>query len=87
MLLTAHPQEWSAYVQRLADINWRKSVGASVNPLWDNVCIVAGSVVSNRQARRAVFTVLKREIGLPLSNQDASLLHSLGREMATPIAR
>ena len=67
-------------MQRLADINWRKSVGASVNPLWDNVCIVAGSVVSNRQARRAVFTVLRREIGLPLSNQDASLLHSLERE-------
>ena len=86
-VLTDYPQEWHAYVQRLADIDWRKSVGASVNPLWDNVCIVAGSVVSNRQARRAVLAVLKRELGLHLPNQEASLLHSLGREMATPIAR
>lgn len=80
VLLTAHPQEWSAHVQRLADVDWRKAVGASVNPLWDNVCIVAGSVVSNRQARRAVLAVLQRELGLPLSSQDANLLHSLERE-------
>jgi len=80
-VLTDYPQEWHAYVQRLADIDWRKSVGASVNPLWDNVCIVAGSVVSNRQARRAVLAVLKRELGLHLPNQEASLLHSLEREV------
>jgi len=80
-LLTEYPLEWHAYVRRLADIDWRKSVGASVNPLWDNVCIVAGSVVSNRQARRAVLAVLKRELGLHLPNQEASLLHSLEREM------
>lgn len=84
VLLTTYPQEWSAYVQRLANIDWRKAVGASVNPLWDNVCIVAGSVVSNRQARRAVLAVLKRELGLPLSHQNTSLLHSLGKEVAAP---
>ena len=80
-VLTEYPLEWHAYVQRLADIDWRKSAGASVNPLWDNVCIVAGSVVSNRQARRAVLAVLKRELGLHPSNQEASLLRSLEREV------
>jgi len=80
-LFTEYPLEWHAYVRRLEDIDWRKSVGASVNPLWDNVCIVAGSVVSNRQARRAVLAVLKRELGLHLPNQEASLLHSLEREV------
>lgn len=78
---TEHPHEWNTYIQRLANIDWRKSVGASVNPLWDNVCIVAGSVVSNRQARRAVLAVLKQELGLQLSSQDTSILHSLGRKV------
>jgi DNA-sulfur modification-associated/Mrr N-terminal domain len=81
VLLTEYPLEWRTHVQRLVDIDWRKSVGASVNPLWDNVCIVAGSVVSNRQARRAVLAVLKRELGQHQSNQETSLLHSLEREV------
>jgi len=34
-------------------------VGATVNPLWDNVCMTAGSVVSNRQARAQTLAVLK----------------------------
>lgn len=82
VLFTKHSQDWSVYVERLADIDWRKSVGASVNPLWDNVCIVAGSVVSNRQARRAVLAVLKREIGLPLTLQETGLMLNLGKPAA-----
>jgi DNA sulfur modification protein DndB len=79
-VFTAYPREWRTYVQRLADIDWRKSVGASVNPLWDNVCIVAGSVVSNRQARIAVLAVLKRQLDLPLSIQEVNVLNSLERK-------
>ena len=47
----------------LEKIDWRKSVDGSANPLWDDVCITAGSVVSNRQARAATLAVLLREIG------------------------
>ena len=36
---------------------------SSANPLWDAVCITAGSVVSNRQARAATLAILLREIG------------------------
>jgi DNA sulfur modification protein DndB len=62
-LLHQHPRDWREKLTRLRDIDWRKSVGAKVNPLWDNVCITAGSVVSNRQARAQTLAVLKELTG------------------------
>jgi len=63
MLLTRYPEGWQRKLKLLEKIDWRKSVGGSPNPLWDAVCITAGSVVSNRQARAATLAVLLREIG------------------------
>ena len=62
-LLAKYPEGWHGKLQHLEKIDWRKSVGTSANPLWDDVCITAGSVVSNRQARAATLAVLLREIG------------------------
>ncbi len=45
--------------------------------MWDNVCIVAGSVVSNRQARVATQAVLKYQLELPLSNQERQVISNL----------
>jgi hypothetical protein len=45
-----------------------------VNPVWDNVCITAGSVVSNRQARVQTLAVLKKTLGLPIAAREEKLL-------------
>jgi len=68
ILQDAHPDGWKEKLQALRKIDWRKSVGSAVNPLWDNVCITAGSVISNRQARAATLAVLLREIGISNEN-------------------
>ena len=62
-LLAKYPEDWPARLRLLEKIDWRKSVDGSANPLWDAVCITAGSVVSNRQARAATLAILLREIG------------------------
>ena len=62
-LLEKYPDDWQQKLKLLENIDWRKSVDSSANPLWDAVCITAGSVVSNRQARAATLAVLLREIG------------------------
>ena len=61
-LLAKCPEDWQKKLKLLEKIDWRKSVGGSANPLWDDVCITAGSVVSNRQARAATLAVLLQEI-------------------------
>jgi DNA sulfur modification protein DndB len=70
-LIDQYPDTWKQKLSMLADIDWRKSVGHKVNPLWDNVCITAGSVVSNRQARAETLAVLKRKLGLDTSEENA----------------
>jgi DNA sulfur modification protein DndB len=73
-LIDAHPSDWQNHLKPLKDVDWRKSVGAKVNPLWDNVCITAGSVVSNRQARVQTLAVLKNILGLKVSPREEKLL-------------
>jgi len=63
-LIEEYPKDWQKRLEPLRNVDWRKSVGAKVNPLWDNVCITAGSVVSNRQARVQTLAVLKKVLGL-----------------------
>lgn len=63
-LIEHHPNEWRDKLAHVKEIDWRKSVGSKVNPVWDNVCITAGSVVSNRQARAETLSVLKQLIGV-----------------------
>jgi DNA sulfur modification protein DndB len=70
LLIEAHPSAWEAKLQILRDLDWRKSVGNKVNPEWENVCITAGSVLSNRQARVATLAVLKGKLSLELTGQE-----------------
>ena len=50
VLIESYPRDWQTRLEPLRKVDWRKAVGSKVNPLRDNVCITAGSVVSNRQA-------------------------------------
>lgn len=69
-LIEAHPDKWEQKLAALKHVDWRKSVGNKVNPQWENVCITAGSVLSNRQARVATLAVLKDVVGLELTGQE-----------------
>ena len=73
-LIQTYPDEWRHKLEALRDIDWRKSVGNKVNPEWENVCITAGSVLSNRQARVATLGVLKHKVGLELSGPEAQVI-------------
>ena len=64
LIFEYYPDSWKEKIDLLADIDWRKSVATKVNPLWDGVCISAGSVFSNRQARLATFEVLADKVGV-----------------------
>ena len=75
-LIEEYPKDWQKQLQPLGDVDWRKSVGSRVNPTWDNVCIVAGSVVSNRQARVQTLAVLKNILGLSISAREQKLIRS-----------
>lgn len=81
-LLLQYPSEWQHRLSALSAVDWRKSVGSGVNPLWDNVCIVAGSVVSNRQARKATEAVLKQVLGLSLGVQERQIMTTMNRMSA-----
>lgn len=61
--------DWGQRMARLKDIDWSKK-----NPEWDNICIVANSVVSNRQARAATRAFLKAKLQLPLTETEAKTL-------------
>jgi len=64
ILLRDYPNEWKGRASKLSNVDWRKSVGSKVNPFWDGVCISAGSVISNRQARLATLEALCRVVEL-----------------------
>ena len=55
----------------------------SANPLWDAVCITAGSVVSNRQARAATLAILLREIG---ESPNGKVTHKESSEVTSALA-
>jgi len=54
---------------RLRNIDWRKE-----NHDWESVCIVANSVISNRQTRVATKAYLKQKLGLVLNEMEAVAL-------------
>jgi DNA sulfur modification protein DndB len=54
----------SAVFFRLED----RSFESKKNPEWENICIVANSVVSNRQARAATKAFIKEKLGLNLTD-------------------
>jgi DNA sulfur modification protein DndB len=77
-LMKAYPTEWRAKLMELNSVDWKKS-----NRDWENVCIVAGSVVSNRQARSATKAYIKKHLGLELTEAER---RSLPRIEDVPVA-
>ena len=71
-LFRLFPNGWKEKLIDLNEIDWRK-----VNPDWENVCIVANSVVSNRQARLATKAYLKRKLGLDLTDPEKRSLTAI----------
>lgn len=55
--------DWKARLTPLEEIDWSKK-----NPEWENICIVANSVVSNRQARQATKAFIKSKLGISLTD-------------------
>ena len=53
---------WKHRLAALEQIDWSKK-----NTDWDNVCIIANSVVSNRQARAATKAYVKGKLGMELT--------------------
>lgn len=54
--------EWKQRLSGIKSIDWSKK-----NSDWENVCIVANSVVSNRQARAATKAYIKNKLGMDLT--------------------
>lgn len=67
-------ENWTARLSGLDEIDWSKT-----NPDWQDVCIVANSVVSNRQARAATKAYIKGRLGLELSEAEQ---RSIGNKQA-----
>ena len=88
-LMMQAPDNWKARLSGLTSVNWRKS-----NADWENICIVANSVVSNRQARLATQAYLKRRLGVDLTKAESRALpeeeaaeeEAAQRRHATPAA-
>ena len=57
---------WKSRLLDLSTIDWSKK-----NRDWENICIIANSVVSNRQARLATKAYIKRHLGLPLNESES----------------
>ncbi len=68
-LMREDPDGWEDRLSALTKIDWRKS-----NPEWDGVCMVAGSVSSNRQSRQATKAFVKRALSLPLTDAEVRSL-------------
>ncbi len=68
-LMKESPNDWKFRLHNLTDINWSKG-----NPEWEGVCIIANSVVSNRQARAATKAYIKQHLGLSLTESEERAL-------------
>ena len=62
-------ENWKDRLSPLTTIDWSKK-----NPEWENICIVANSVVSNRQARAATKAFIKSKLSLPLTESEKKTL-------------
>ena len=90
-LMERCPDTWRQYLQSLIEVDWRKAKGSKVNPQWERVCIVAGSVVSNRQARAATLETLKQLAGInlptgPVQTQATGKLQKDSKEKSQAVA-
>lgn len=55
-------EDWRQRLAGIRSIDWAKK-----NADWENVCIIANSVVSNRQARAATKAYIKSKLGMDLT--------------------
>jgi hypothetical protein len=62
-------ETWRERMAGLETIDWSKK-----NPDWENVCIIANSVVSNRQARAATKAYIKAKLNMELTEFREALL-------------
>jgi DNA sulfur modification protein DndB len=85
-LIDEYSKDWQKRLDLLREVDWRKSVGSKVNPLWDNVCITAGSVVSNRQARVQTLALLKRKLGVTIQTREQKALERAAAKANDKIA-
>lgn len=76
-LMQADPNGWKNRLLDLVQVDWQKK-----NPDWDGVCIVANSVVSNRQARAATKAYIKQRLGLDLTEAELRVLPDRQRDAA-----
>jgi DNA sulfur modification protein DndB len=60
---------WESSLTPLARIDWSKK-----NSEWENICIVGGSVLSNRQARAATKAFIKAKLELNLTDAEQRYL-------------
>ena len=79
-IMKRYPLEWKGRLAALAAINWSKK-----NRDWENVCMVANSVVANRQARLATKAYLKRRLGLPVSESEGKSIETLTSREASAV--
>jgi len=70
---------WHDRVADLGKIDWSKR-----NPDWQNVCVVANSVVSNRQSRGATKAYIKRQLGLSLTDAEVHVLDGRAAVVTRP---
>ena len=68
---------WRDRLEALAHIDWSKR-----NPDWQDVCIVANSVVSNRQARSATKAYVKGRLGMDLTEAEQRSIKGASRVAA-----
>jgi DNA sulfur modification protein DndB len=68
-IMKGSPTDWKSTILELTEIDWRKD-----NKDWENICIVAHSVVSNRQARVATRAYIKKQLGLSLTDVERRAL-------------
>jgi DNA sulfur modification protein DndB len=62
-------KDWKERLSPLKQIDWSKK-----NPEWENVCIAANSVVSNRQARAATKAFIKSKLGVSLTDGEKNTI-------------
>jgi len=80
-LLKDDPSGWRSRIAELSTVDWSKK-----NKDWEGVCIIANSVVSNRQARLATKAYIKMRLRLTLNNTEIRSLASSTDALAQWIA-
>ncbi|UCI08257.1 DNA sulfur modification protein DndB [Mesorhizobium sp. B1-1-8] len=70
-------EDWQDRLSALSQINWSKT-----NPDWQDVCIVANSVISNRQARAATKAYIKGRLGIELTESEQRSIQGAAKSAA-----